>query len=91
MHHGPEDAARRREDASKAMQRLTDALELGATQQHPEGMLTSDDEGEIKIAIGVHEGKVVINFGKPVSWIGFSPAQARALAESIRKASHRAG
>lgn len=55
--------------------------QLGATGQFPEGKLTPQDEGEIKIAIYHQPGKVVIDFGdKPIKWIGFSPVQARQIA-----------
>jgi hypothetical protein len=89
MHHSERegDQVRRIRDE---LDRVAREHQLGATGQFPEGKLTGEDEGEIKIAVGVHEGKVVVNFGKPVAWIGFSPQQARELAESIRRASYRA-
>jgi hypothetical protein len=56
-------------------------LFLGATGQFPEGKLTKEDEGEIRIAIGHTPGKVVMDFGeKPITWIGFTPVQARQIA-----------
>lgn len=54
----------------------------------PEGKLTENDAGEIKIEIGSDQGKVVVNFGKPIAWLGLDPKQARALAESLRKQSY---
>jgi hypothetical protein len=63
---------------------------LGATGEFPQGKLDPSDEGEIKIAIGATDGKVVINFGTQVTWIGFDPQQARQLAESIRQKSYEA-
>ena len=53
---------------------------FGATGKFPQGHLNEDDEGELKIGIGVSEGKVVINFGTPVVWIGFDADQAVELA-----------
>ena len=38
----------------------------------------------------VKDGKVVLNFGTQVVWVGFDSKQARQLAESIRQASYRA-
>lgn len=58
-------------------------LTLGATGQFPEGKLNDDDEGEIRIAIGATGGKVVIDFGKPVAWLGFTTQQAREIAASL--------
>lgn len=56
---------------------------LGPTGQFPEGKLNENDEGEIRIAVGHQNGKVVIDFGKPIAWIGFSAGQARELAGAI--------
>lgn len=82
MHHG--------KDETDRMKDLARELELGATGHYPEGALNETDEGELKLAIGVEDGKVVLNFGKSVAWIGFTPQQALALAESIRQKAHRA-
>ena len=73
----------------EAMERR-EQLKLGATGEFPEGKLTDSDEGEIKLAVGASQGKVVIDFGTQVTWIGFTPKQARELAESIRKQSYAA-
>lgn len=56
---------------------------IGATGEHPEGKLNQDDEGGIQFAIGVKDGKVVIDFGNPVSWLGMNPGDALKLAESL--------
>jgi oligoribonuclease NrnB/cAMP/cGMP phosphodiesterase (DHH superfamily) len=59
------------------------AATLGATGRLPEGMLSPDDEGELRLAVGHRDGNVVIDFGKPVSWLGFPPAHAAILAGHI--------
>jgi hypothetical protein len=59
-------------------------LRLGATGQFPQGKIDKTDEGEIAIAIGHKQNKVVINFGKPVAWIGFDKRQALEIAQLIR-------
>lgn len=56
---------------------------LGPTGQFPEGKLTQHDEGEIKIGITTHQGKVIIDFGTQVTWIGFTPELAEQLAQSL--------
>jgi uncharacterized protein len=56
---------------------------LGATLRHPKGLLTPDDEGELRLAVCARDGNVVIDFGKPVAWLGFPPSDAHALAASI--------
>lgn len=60
-------------------------MSLGATGKFPDGKLHEDDEGEITMAIGIHEGKVIIDFGKPVHWLGLPKEDALALAEMITK------
>jgi hypothetical protein len=60
---------------------------LGATGGFPDGKLNGADEGGLRFAIGEEGGNVVINFGKPVAWLGMPPEQAVAMAELlIRKA-----
>lgn len=61
------------------------AENLGATGRYPEGKLTGDDEGEIRVAIAADpmKQKVVINFGKSVAWIGFTPQQAADLGQML--------
>ena len=71
-------------------QQIAKEASLGATGAFPEGKLTQQDEGEIKIAVTVTDGKVVLAFGKPVAWIGFSPRQARQIAELLRQRSYQA-
>lgn len=53
-----------------------DMSQLGATGRYPEGKLTDNDEGEIQFALGTKDGKVVLDFGKPVAWLGLLPEQA---------------
>ena len=44
------------------------------------------DEGEIAIAIGVEEtGNVIINFGKPVAWLGLPAEQAIEMGRTLIK------
>lgn len=57
--------------------------QLGATGQFPEGKVTKEDEGEIRLAIGSKTGTVFIEFGKPVAWIGFTPQQAMQIASTL--------
>lgn len=56
---------------------------LGATGRFPEGKLTVDDRGEIAFSVTHVPGKVVLEFGGAASWIGFTPAQAEALAQML--------
>ncbi len=65
-------------------EQMKELLGLGATGKFPEGKLTKMDEGELAMAIGTHQGKVVIDFGKPTAWIGFTKEQAYELANTLR-------
>ena len=43
------------------------------------------DEGAIQFSIGEKDGKVVIDFGTPVAWVGMSPQQAADFASTLLK------
>lgn len=65
------------------IRRIREELEgvrLGPTDQHPEGKLSPSDDGEIRIAVGVEKGKIVLHFGEPTMWIGMTPEQATEIA-----------
>jgi len=64
---------------------LQEAKALGATGEFPEGKLTEHDEGEIVFRVGSHQGKVVIEFGTPVAWLGMTPQQALRLAGLLER------
>lgn len=57
----------------------------GAIGAYPEGKLTSFDEGSIQFAVGGQDGKVVMDFGTPVRWMGMTPQQAADLASQLMK------
>lgn len=48
------------------MDRISKAFadKLGPTGQFPQGKLTPHDEGEIRIAVGIEQGKVVMPSGE---------------------------
>ena len=58
----------------------------GATGDFPLGRLNSDDEGGLKMGIAADKanGIVLVDFGKPVAWLGLDKATALALAEKLR-------
>ena len=58
---------------------------LGATGIFPEGRFGGQDEGEIKFGVAHVDGKILINFGTPVSWLGMSTGQAKDLARVLLK------
>jgi hypothetical protein len=56
---------------------------LGKTGEFPHGKLHKDDEVALNTAIGVYEGKVIVNFGTNVIWIGMQPQGAADFATTI--------
>ena len=72
---------------------VAEELGLGATGEFPRGKITPEDEGELKMAVGIHPetGKVIVDFGKPVAWIGMEARDALQLANFIRKRALEAG
>ena len=56
---------------------------IGATGLYPEGKLTKHDEGGIQFAVKNHDGKVIMDFGKPVHWVGMNPQDACDLAATL--------
>lgn len=63
--------------------RLTERI--GATGRFPEGKLGQHDEGEIAFAVAADpkHKKVLIDFGKPVAFLGMNADQAIALGEML--------
>ncbi len=56
---------------------------LGATGTFPAGKLNEHDEGGLRLAIGIKDGVVMIDFGTEVTWLGLPKAEAVAFAETI--------
>lgn len=44
----------------------------------------------MKMHINVIKGDIVITFGAPVTWVSFSPTEARQLAENLKMAADAA-
>lgn len=77
---------------NKLMRELLDTTGFrGAIGEFPEGRLSKTDEGSIQFAIGEKDGKVVIDFGTPVHWLGMSPQQAAEFASLLLKRAREVG
>lgn len=63
--------------------RFKRAPQLGPTGRFPKGKLDSTDEGELRFAVAHRDGKVIVDFGSPVVWIGLDASDARQLAEIL--------
>lgn len=90
-HHGPNpfdayDGKTQRRMQDLLREKTTNAFRqanTGPTGQFPDGKMFKHDEGEIAFAVGHPNGKVVLDFGSPVAWVGMEPMQAIALANSL--------
>lgn len=70
-------------ESPEMIKELIKSMGLGKTHQFPRGQIHNTDEGEIKLAIGTKEDKVIIYFGTPVSWLGMYKEQALEFGKSI--------
>jgi hypothetical protein len=64
-------------------------IPFGPTGRFPNGKLNERDEGELLMGVATDKDKhiVLLNFGKPISWIGLTPEIAIILGQTlIRKA-----
>lgn len=79
------DAAKKDRDDSKdrSIKNLMETPKFGSTGNYPMGTLDKGDEGEIVFGVASHRGKVILNFGKPVAWIGMDAGQAVSLAQLL--------
>ena len=60
-------------------------MKPGKTKDFPRGKLNEADEGGLRIAIGVQDKTIIIDFGTPTAWIGLDKQTALALAASIQE------
>jgi hypothetical protein len=90
----PEDLFRKsmqnpqREKINELMAEAMQQKKMGPTGKFPDGKLNDTDEGEIQVGIAEVDGRVVMNFGKPIEWIGFTKEQAKQIGFSLH---HKAG
>lgn len=80
-HHSDED----RKQQEAIFRRLFEQKSGTAKRSYPEGRMGPTDEGELAFAVGIDDryGTVVVNFNKPVSWMGMSPEDAVKLAQML--------
>src|SRR5690349_6504490 len=53
--------------------------------KYPNGKLGPNDEGQFQMAIAHIKGRVIVDFGKPMAWIGLTSVEARQIAETLLK------
>jgi hypothetical protein len=67
------------------MDSMAKAQGAGATGEFPRGHIHRTDEGELRIVVTVQNNNVILAFGKPTAWIGFSRVEACELADLLKK------
>ena len=60
------------------------------SEEFPDGKLNEDDEGGITTAIGIEDGRVMIIWPKPITWIAFDPDSADQFADRIKARAQQA-
>jgi hypothetical protein len=56
---------------------------LGPTHDFPRGKLNEDDEGGLIIGLRIENNRLIIGFGKRISWIGLGKPEAIQFAKMI--------
>jgi hypothetical protein len=79
------------DELDRKMEELGRQLGLGGLGTYSQGKLDPHDEGDIRMAVTNARGRVLVNFGKPVTWFGLTPEEARALATLLLKHADQAG
>lgn len=83
---GPNEEDDRQRQMNELRRHLLDTTGFkGATGLFPQGQLTPNDEGQIRFVMKSEGGKVVVDFGTPVAWIGMTPQEACDLAGDLVK------
>lgn len=53
--------------------------------EYPDGKLNNNDQGELRIATYAKDGRVIIDFGKDLSWVGFDKETLKAFIDGLQK------
>ena len=81
-----EDGLFKREGASLITQAKAEHLKsaLGPTGDFPAGKIAPQDEGGLMIGITSFNGRLILDFGKPVHSIGFTKKEALEFAKALK-------
>lgn len=50
---------------------------------YPRGQIRADDQGQLRMALFIHDHTVVLGFGKTVAWLGFGAEDAERLGQAL--------
>jgi hypothetical protein len=69
------------------IQEALEAAQQTVAGDYPEGKVNDADEGALLVAVGIENGRITMQFPKPVAWLAMEPAQAIEVgADLIRRA-----
>ena len=79
-HHGSD-------EESQLIKRFIEQAEGRAKRAYSEGRIHATDEGDLSCAITTDHthGKILMDFGKPVTWLAMTPKDAFAWAQELIK------
>lgn len=82
-HHG--DQPRHNRALEQIIQRFNDQMEGRVRRAYSQGRISPQDDGDLAFAIAADKGHgtVVIDFGKPVTWIGLKPDDVARLVKVL--------
>lgn len=90
QHHNEEMSPEMRklfEDNAAARKRFSDQVAGRAQRSYSDGRKGATDDGDVAFAVGPHPEHelVVLDFGKPVTFVSMAPQQAVELAQALIK------
>lgn len=80
-HHGSERDPQQEQKTREVMQRFMAQVERNAKRQYEHGRLNADDDGALAMAVAadLKHQRIIIDFGKPVNWLGLRVEEAQGL------------
>ncbi len=74
-------------EIDKIMQRFNEQIEGRAKREYSKGRLGPHDQGEVAMAIAADKAhnRIIIDFGKPVVWMGLTTEQANGLINLLKE------
>lgn len=74
-------------EESELMKRFIEQAEGRAKRAYSEGRINADDDGDLSCAITTDHahGKIIMDFGKSVTWLAMTPKDAFAWAQELIK------
>ncbi len=90
-HHGNNPLDPNSKPPSELLEKMAKQFQRKLMGEYPDGRLNDDDSGAVSMAIASQGDKVLLQFPKPVAWVGLTGDQAMQLAQDLMKHARRAG